>query len=105
MSTPLLYKVCMPRLKTPSFIVLWAGAALHLLTVYVAANVSGWISAALSLVFPVAAQVYWILELWQRTGVLVNFLTVACVAYIVAWLVFCLAQCLRPGPVEFPHRE
>jgi hypothetical protein len=33
---------------------------------------------ALSLFFPVAAQIYWIIDIWQRIGILWNFLTLTC---------------------------
>ena len=83
----LLRRLCMPRLRTSSFILLWAGTAIHLFTVYIAAaSTADWISAGLSFVFPVAAEVYWVMEAWQSTGVFLNILSLACFAYVAAGL-------------------
>jgi len=83
----LLHKLSMPRLGTSAFLLFWASVALHLFTVCVAAGLSDWTSTALSLVFPVAAQVYWVFALWELTGAFMNFLTLACFAYTAVWLV------------------
>ena len=83
----------MPRLGTARFVLLWTGLAIHLLTVYTALRLYGWLEAGLSLVFPFAAQVYWIVDLWERTGVFWNFLTIICLAYAAGWLaIVCLKQ-------------
>jgi hypothetical protein len=83
----------MPRLGTARFVLLWTGLAIHLLTVYTALRLYGWLEAGLSLVFPFAAQVYWIVDLWERTGVFWNFLTIICLAYAAGWLaIVCLEQ-------------
>jgi hypothetical protein len=77
----------MPRVRTSSFILLWAGIAVHLFTVFIAvASTADWISAGLSFVFPVAAEVYWVIEAWHSTGVFLNILSLACFAYVAAWL-------------------
>jgi hypothetical protein len=94
----LLRRLCMPRLRTSSFILLWAGTAIHLFTVCIAASIDGCLSAGLSLVFPVTAQVYWMLKLWQSSGTYLNFFTMTCLVYFAAWLVSFLDPARRnPG--------
>ena len=78
--------LAIPRLGTARFVLLWTGLAIHLLTVYTALRLYGWLEAGLSLLFPFAAQIYWILELWERTGVFWNVLTILCFLYCAAWL-------------------
>jgi hypothetical protein len=97
----LLRRLCMPRLRTSSFILLWAGTAIHLFTVYIAGSIDGWLSAGLSLVFPVTAQVYWVLRLWQSSGTYLNFFTLTCLVYFAAWLVSFLDPARRsPGKLS-----
>jgi hypothetical protein len=84
--------VSMPRLGTSRFILLWAGLAIHLLTVYTALRLDGWLEAGLSLFFPFAAQVYWIVDIWQRTGNFWHSLTNICLVYAAAWFI---AGCLQ----------
>ena len=78
---------CMPRLRMTRFILVWSGIAIHLLTIYVAIMLGGWLDAGLSLIFPFAAEVYWIVDIWQKTGVFWHFLTLICFAYAAAWLI------------------
>ena len=78
--------VALPRLGTARYILLWSGTAIHLLTIYVGWKLGGWLSAGLSAVFPFAAQIYWILHIWEETGIFLNFLTIVCLAYTVLWL-------------------
>jgi hypothetical protein len=79
-------KVCFPKLSSSAYVLLWVTIALHLFTVFVAVRVGGWLEGGLSFVFPAAAQVYWILELWQTTGHFFHFLTIACIAYLGLWV-------------------
>ena len=84
--------VALPRLGTARYVLLWSGIAIHLLTIYVGWMLGGWWSAGLSAVFPFAAEVYWILHIWQRTGLFLSFLTISCLVYAFLWLV---AACLK----------
>jgi hypothetical protein len=85
----------MPKLRTARFVLVWTGIAIHLLTIYVAYRLGGWLEAGLSLLFPFAAQVYWIVDIWRETGGFWHFLTLICLAYIAAWLIAALIR--RPA--------
>ena len=67
------------------------GTALHLLTVYVAYQSVGFMGAALTLFFPVIAQLYWLVSIWAETGMLFNLYTMACLAYLAIWVVIIFA--------------
>jgi hypothetical protein len=90
--TSILRKAWLPRLSTSAYALLWAGVALHLFTVFVAIRLGGWLSGGLSLLFPVAAQAYWILEIWDLTGRFMNFMTAICMAYVGMWLIIPLQR-------------
>jgi hypothetical protein len=49
-----------------------AGIALHLYTILLAYSISGLPAAALSLVFPILSQLYWIYKTWALSGNLIN---------------------------------
>jgi hypothetical protein len=80
-----IHYLAMPRLRTARFCLLWLGIGLHLLTVFTAYRLGGWLEAGLSFLFPIAAQVYWILDIWERTGTFFNYLTLLCLSYALAW--------------------
>ena len=84
--TSLLRKALLPKLNTSACVLFWTTVALHLFTVFIAVRLGGWLSGGLSLVFPAAAQVYWIVELWQRTGHFLNFFTLICLGYLGLWI-------------------
>jgi hypothetical protein len=84
--TSLLRKALLPKLGTSSCVLFWTTVAVHLFTVFIAVRLGGLVSGGLSFVFPVAAQVYWILELWQITGQFMNFFTLICLVYLGLWI-------------------
>lgn len=53
-------------------IVWFSAAALHLLTIITAYQVSGFFASMVSLLFPILSQAYWVYELWDLTGNIVN---------------------------------
>ncbi len=67
------------------------GAALHLFTVWIAFKASGVMAAILCFVFPVFAQLYWIVVIWTETGAFLNLYTLACLAYVGLWIVIIFA--------------
>jgi hypothetical protein len=85
----------MPKLSTVAFVLLWSGIAIHLLTVFLALRVSGLLSASLSVLFPGAAQVYWIVALWQASGTLWHPFTITCAVYAAMWLVLSMMPSWR----------
>ena len=87
----------MPRLRTSRFVLLWTGAAIHIITVYLAFILSGWLAAGLSALFPIAAQVYWIVDLWRTTGTFWHGLSFVCAAYCVLWAVALCVPAKRAG--------
>lgn len=50
----------------------FSGICLHLYTIFTAYKVSGFIAAAIALVVPVLAQIYWVFAAWNKTGEFVN---------------------------------
>ncbi len=67
------------------------GAALHLLTVYVAYQSVGFFWAAITFMFPVVAEIYWVIAIWAETGVFLNLYTMACLVYLGIWVVIIFA--------------
>jgi hypothetical protein len=90
--SPILRSLTLPRLSTAGFVLLWAGVAVHVLTVFLAFRVADFLSASLSALFPGAAQVYWVVALWQRSGTFWHPFTIACAAYLALWLILSLAR-------------
>jgi uncharacterized RDD family membrane protein YckC len=70
------------------------GAAVHLLTVSIAYNLSGMFAAFLTFVFPGVSQMVWIAIIWHSTGTFWNLLTAACAAYVVSIVVMIFAASL-----------
>lgn len=64
-----------------------AGIALHLYTILVAYQVSGFFSAFLALIFPVFAELYWLAKSWWTSGEFVNGYSI----YVMAFVVYLLA--------------
>jgi len=84
------YLLTLPRLGNLEFVALLGGVCLHLLTVFLAFRLSGFVGAGLSLLFPVAAQVYWIVELWDTTGKFWSPFTLMCLIYVTLWVLICI---------------
>lgn len=64
------------------------GVAIHLYTVYIAYKVSGLLSAIVTLVLPVLAEMFWIVKILLNTGYFWSYLTIACAIYIGIWVLF-----------------
>jgi hypothetical protein len=97
--------LCLPRLRTSRFVLLWIGAAIHILTIYMAYMVSGWLAAGLSALFPIAAQVYWIVDLWRTTGTFWHVLNLLCAAYAVMWVIaLCVPRKRAGNRRQLPER-
>jgi hypothetical protein len=67
---------------------------LHLFTLYIAYP-SGFISMILTLICPIGAQIYWIVQIWLSTGTFLNILTLLCAAWVllaISTLVFLRAS-------------
>jgi hypothetical protein len=47
-----------------------------------------------SILCVVSAQIYWMIVIWQRTGVFWHVLTIICLLYAAAWFI---KACLRGG--------
>ena len=62
------------------------GWMIYAYSIYIASELAGWMVAPLTLVLPVAAQIYWITVSYLVTGVLLNSLLVACLAWVVLFL-------------------
>ena len=63
------------------------GAVIHIWTILVAFLASGLFAAVLSLIFPVLAQLYWGIRIWNATGTLWNNYCLAVIAYVALWIV------------------
>jgi hypothetical protein len=61
-----------------------SGLAIHLFTTYLAFQVSGFITALITFMFPPLSQLYWIWAFWDATGIFFNFFTQWVLLYIVA---------------------
>ena len=86
------YAIALPRMRTIEYIALLAGVCLHVLTIYLGFRLLGFLGAGLSLFFPVAAQVYWVVELWNRTETFWNPFTIICLAYLLLLIVICVGR-------------
>jgi len=61
------------------------GLAVHLWTILIAFNVSGFIAALLTLVFPVVSQIYWILEAKTLSGTFFTKYSVSVYAVVISY--------------------
>jgi hypothetical protein len=68
------------------FVKVLLGIAVHLFTVWIAYTVSGGVAAFVTLLFPVVAEMVWLVLLWSWTGAFWNLLTLACAAYLVSFV-------------------
>lgn len=59
------------------------GICLHLFTILFAYKMSGFIAAAIVLVMPVIAQIYWVFSAWSKTGEFINGYSFYVFIYIV----------------------
>ena len=67
------------------FSIIVLGVAIYLYSAYVAAS-GGWIAVLLTLALPVVAQIYWIAVSYLVAGVLFNTLLIACLAWLLVFL-------------------
>lgn len=81
------YAITMPRVGTIEYVVMLASVGLHIITAFVGLRLEGFIGAGLSLLFPFAAQAYWIVDLWSRTAIFWNPFTIMCAAYVLLWVI------------------
>lgn len=65
-------------------IVQFGGLGLYFYTIYLAYQLSGLLAAIVSSAFPGLANVYWIYDRWDVTGIFLNFYTQVNIAYICA---------------------
>lgn len=66
----------------------WISAiALHIFTIIFAFKASGFISAFISLIFPVLSQIYWFIKMWWVTGSFINVFSFYVITFL-AWLLF-----------------
>jgi hypothetical protein len=63
-----------------------SGISLHLYTIIFAYGVSGFLAAFITLIFPVGAQIYWVIATWSKTGDFVNGFSFYVMVYL-AWLI------------------
>ena len=63
------------------------GIVIHVWTILIAFSTGGLISAGITLIIPVVAQIYWFIAVWSATGTIVNPYCLAILGYIVAWVV------------------
>jgi hypothetical protein len=54
---------------------------IHIFTVYLA-YLSGLPQMLLTLIFPIGAQIYWVLHIWRLTGTFLNVLTGLCLIWV-----------------------
>ncbi|HHW39934.1 MAG TPA: hypothetical protein GXX19_02050 [Syntrophomonadaceae bacterium] len=66
------------------------GVILHLWTIFIAFAYGGIVAAAISLVFPVLAQIYWGLKAWSFTGTILNTYTFSLIIYLGIWILLSL---------------
>jgi hypothetical protein len=95
MKRRMIYSLTLPRWGSLEFIALIAGVCVHVLTVFLAYRLGGFLSAGLSLVFPIAAQIYWVLEIWDRTDGFWSPFTLMCCAYLLVWVLICAKRIHR----------
>jgi hypothetical protein len=81
------YAITMPRVGTIEYVVLLASVGVHILTAFLGFRLEGFIGAGLSLLFPFAAQAYWIIDLWYRTGNFWNPFTIMLATYVLLWAI------------------
>lgn len=68
------------------------GIIIHVLTIVIAFLSGGIISATLSLILPVLAQLYWGFRIWSATGTFFNLYCLALAGYVVLWIVFIIGM-------------
>lgn len=68
----------------------FAGVCLHLYTILFAYKVSGFIAAAIALLLPVLAQIYWVLAAWYKTDEFINGYSFYVFVYL-GYLVFSIS--------------
>jgi hypothetical protein len=93
------YAITLPRVGTLEYAVLLASIGVHVLTVFLGARLEGFLGGCLSLLFPFAAQAYWIVELWNRTGNFWNPFTIMCALYVALLALLCIKR-LRKKSAE-----
>lgn len=64
-----------------------AGLALHVFVTYVAYNVSGTLAAILTFLLPPFSEVFWIIKIWNETGVFWSLVTIGSALYVLLWIV------------------
>ncbi len=63
------------------------GLVIHVWTIVIAFIASGLIGAVITLIFPVLAQIYWFIKVWNMAGSVMNMYCLAIIAYIVCWII------------------
>lgn len=63
------------------------GMAIYIWTIIIAYNFSGIFGAALSLMFPVIAQIVWGIKMWIYTGTFMNYYCMAIIGYVIACII------------------
>jgi hypothetical protein len=74
----------------------FAGLCLHLYTILFAYQASGFLAALLSLIFPVLAQIYWVVATWIKTEQFINAYSWYVVVYL-GWLIAAFVLVLVAG--------
>ncbi len=68
------------------------GLVIYVWTIVIAFDVSGIISAVISVLTPVVAQMFWFVKVWGITGTPLNWYCLAIFAYIICWVVLVFGQ-------------
>ena len=61
------------------------GLIIHIWTILIAYSFAGILGAAISLMFPVLAQIFWGFKIWAHTGTIMNGYCLALIGYVVAF--------------------
>ncbi len=86
------YAITLPRVGTLEYVALLSAIGVHLVTVFLGVRLGGFLGGGLSLLFPFAAQAYWIIELWNRTGNFWNPFSIMCALYVALLVVLCVKR-------------
>jgi hypothetical protein len=81
-----LHGISMSLLSMSMMLKVLLGLLVHGLAIYIAWDLSGFLAAFLTLIFPVIGEVYWIYQLWSHTGHFWSILAIGCAAYIGVWV-------------------
>ncbi len=68
------------------------GLVIHIWTIVIAFTTSGLVSAVISLMLPVVAQIYWFIKVWSIAETVLNQYCLAILVYVGCWIVIIIGM-------------